>query len=162
LGDVKLEIEEVKIHGVGSFEASVSGESKAESAKVHERSKKVVGHHFKLGEVVTGPPGSFCKTTTLRRVCTFVFKYRPLELLRANGIAPLDKGQKRVAEDPEEDDVGDDVQASDILRIKELESELEALKRKTGQSSKKLKTEVKTEADISLGRRQLGDIIDLT
>jgi hypothetical protein len=94
---------------------------------------------FRLGNEVVTPKATYNSSKRIRCICTFVFKYRPLgvllpfllrmikrlihvieAILQANGIAPLDKGRKRVAalEDLEEEVAGKE---SDSLRIKELE-----------------------------------------
>ncbi|KJA14696.1 hypothetical protein HYPSUDRAFT_59221 [Hypholoma sublateritium FD-334 SS-4] len=62
------------------------------AAIVHERAKMGLGHHVKYQNVI--PPAQdkahryFFKKELLGTVATFVFKYRPLALLQANGIAP--------------------------------------------------------------------------
>ncbi|KAJ3806940.1 hypothetical protein EV368DRAFT_81408 [Lentinula lateritia] len=65
--------------------------------KVHEKSKKATGHKVGLGE--NKPIGHTKVLTTQRHavIVTFVFKYRPIEMLRANGIAPPEAHKKRAA-----------------------------------------------------------------
>ncbi|KAI0324245.1 hypothetical protein GY45DRAFT_1314131 [Cubamyces sp. BRFM 1775] len=73
----------------------------AEIGAVHEKSKKAGVHTVTFGERVK--IGNVCTYTPFGRektpFATFVFRYRPLELLQANGIVPLpprpDRGKKR-------------------------------------------------------------------
>ncbi|KAJ7467175.1 hypothetical protein FB451DRAFT_407620 [Mycena latifolia] len=59
-------------------------------SKIHERSKKGVAHQIKFGAPVVANTRAAAVVTYLERipVVTFTFKYRSIELLRANGIAP--------------------------------------------------------------------------
>ncbi|KAH9903461.1 hypothetical protein C8Q73DRAFT_674788 [Cubamyces lactineus] len=84
----------------------------AEFGAVHERSKKAGVHSVAFGEHVKAKFNSsyiaIGKETT--PFATFIFRYRPLGLLQANGIAPLpprpDRGKKRT---PDVHDTLDDV-----------------------------------------------------
>ncbi|KAF8972252.1 hypothetical protein BDZ97DRAFT_1018589 [Flammula alnicola] len=64
--------------------------------KVHERTIKLAQHHTRLGESVKGErkPTHAVKSTGKPRV--FSFKYRPLEILKAKGLAP--QGRKEGAQ----------------------------------------------------------------
>ncbi|KAJ6508082.1 hypothetical protein DFH09DRAFT_275651 [Mycena vulgaris] len=64
---------------------------KETSSKIHERAKKGEGaHQIKFGAPVAEASRSAAVVQYLERVplATFTFKYRSIDLLRANGIAP--------------------------------------------------------------------------
>ncbi|KAJ7162077.1 hypothetical protein C8R46DRAFT_1103402, partial [Mycena filopes] len=103
LGLIKLEIWTVNMEGTKPF--ADLGAAPAES-KIHERSKKAVPHQIKFGEPVAHAPRNAAIVEYLERrpLVTFTFKYRSLELLRANGIAPKAPSRKRnAAAGPSED-----------------------------------------------------------
>ncbi|KAH7906538.1 hypothetical protein BJ138DRAFT_1016033 [Hygrophoropsis aurantiaca] len=58
--------------------------------KIHERSKKVISHRVGFAESVKCNVPRFVATFQANSMppLVFVFKYRPLEILQANGIAP--------------------------------------------------------------------------
>ncbi|KAF8150092.1 hypothetical protein B0H34DRAFT_732399 [Crassisporium funariophilum] len=64
--------------------------------KIHERAKSLTQHHTKLGNSVETQkkPAHSVKVKGPLRV--FIFKYRPLEVLKAMGIVPLEGEQLRV------------------------------------------------------------------
>ncbi|KAI0721090.1 hypothetical protein C8T65DRAFT_632190 [Cerioporus squamosus] len=80
LGTIKLSVHRVLVLKVDDI------------GPVHERSKKAGAHAVSLGDAITRPTG---EPTTLTPVgfedepfVNFIFRYRPLELLQANGLAP--------------------------------------------------------------------------
>jgi len=56
--------------------------------KVHERSKKAVVHQVNYGNETIVPKRKMYDMKVIERLVTFIFKYRPLEMLQANEIAP--------------------------------------------------------------------------
>ncbi|KAJ7879592.1 hypothetical protein B0H14DRAFT_3858440 [Mycena olivaceomarginata] len=58
--------------------------------KVHERSKKAVTQQITLGqtEQLAAPMAVFTAAPVGPNIVKFLFKYRPIDILRANGIAP--------------------------------------------------------------------------
>jgi len=159
LGDIELDIEEVVLGNKRKpFLKNIP-----EPSKVHERSKKALGHRFTLGAEVVSRKTYAYDHTVVRHVCTFIFKYRPLEILQANGIAPLPKGGSQAT--PTEDNaINEGGNESDTCqRIQALEAELRSLKRERANRSKRIKTEVKAEPEaFSHARAQIGEVIDLT
>ncbi|KAJ7157601.1 hypothetical protein C8R43DRAFT_403295 [Mycena crocata] len=126
---------------------------------LHERSKKAIGHTVQFGaEYERNNSKSFTQSRVIQKLVTFVFKYRPIGLLMAQGIAPLQAtAEPRVsqADDIDLTLVGDEGEADeDYAEIKKLEARLGALKSK----KKHIKREIKTEEPIS----KPGEIIDLT
>jgi len=83
-GEIKLVIWRIEIKQACPFRGSDMGESRG---KVHERSKKLGGHCVQFGSVQEIKPRNFYKTTKLEALASFVFRYRPLDILQANGIA---------------------------------------------------------------------------
>ncbi|KAJ7091964.1 hypothetical protein B0H15DRAFT_777696 [Mycena belliarum] len=71
--------------------------------KIHERAKKGVAHQIKLVVPVSVCARAAAVITYLERVplVTFTFKYRSIDLLRANGIAPnTGSGKRKAASGP--------------------------------------------------------------
>jgi len=170
LGEIKIEIYRCSVVSrtfEGDFKPVTTGPD-----RIHERSKKAIGHRATFGPEVPCAARSIAKSRKLGKIVTFVFKYRPLAVLQANGIVPCHKGRKRVASaddasDPTPHDVDDD--ELEAQRIKVLKDELASLERKRDQRRKRVKTEVKTEVkeEPKLGQKngglpQLGEVIDLT
>ncbi|EIW60349.1 uncharacterized protein TRAVEDRAFT_57633 [Trametes versicolor FP-101664 SS1] len=75
-----------------------------EIGPVHEKSKKAGVHTVTLGEMVQIEPQTTCETVgrETESCAHFLFRYRPIELLRANGIAPQVSGLKDRSHDVEE------------------------------------------------------------
>ncbi|KAF7376574.1 hypothetical protein MSAN_00073800 [Mycena sanguinolenta] len=108
LGLIKLEIWRVDVGG-GFAPPAIAVPS---AQKVHERSKKGMNQQVQFGDAIQHGQ---VQSAQIRRVgqgplVTFSFKYRSLDLLRANGIAPqAERTQKRKASstpEPESTDSG--------------------------------------------------------
>ncbi|KAF9463931.1 hypothetical protein BDZ94DRAFT_1235798 [Collybia nuda] len=165
LGDIKLEIYEVQVEGKGDFNPSLVPASEAD--KIHERSKKAVGHRVKLGEEFRCRERRFVRIRRLQHIITFTFRYRPLAILQASGIVPLDtiqssnQGRKRV--------VASSTPSSNVLDLT-IDEDNGLQDRPTKRVKTEIKAEVKAEVKSeggqpwsrSLGMKQLGGVIDLT
>ncbi|KIK66874.1 hypothetical protein GYMLUDRAFT_69913 [Collybiopsis luxurians FD-317 M1] len=92
LGDIKLIISRATF---GTYEERYT--THVPVGKVHEKAKKATGHKIGLGVDKTIPHTKQIQTTRLGVVVTFTFKYRPIDMLRANGIAPPAENKKRAA-----------------------------------------------------------------
>ncbi|TFK69680.1 hypothetical protein BDN72DRAFT_897072 [Pluteus cervinus] len=148
IGEIKLVVSEATITGVGTF-GNQSMHLPADRTKVHERTKKGMDHCVGFGE--TRPVSSgLIFNQEIRTVATFIFRYRPLgkpliflaTVLQANGIAPVDKNNKRKASAPLEEPSEDEKdKAARAAEIEALETRLSDLK---GYQNKRVKTEVKT------------------
>ncbi|KAF9032280.1 hypothetical protein BDZ89DRAFT_1131415 [Hymenopellis radicata] len=84
LGEIRIEHWEVAPGPVVPFH----GHPYQEVGLVHERSKKGIAHYTQLGD-----PESVSTTTThfaiqVKRLLTVVFRYRPFDVLQADGTAP--------------------------------------------------------------------------
>ncbi|KAJ7733604.1 hypothetical protein B0H14DRAFT_2996343 [Mycena olivaceomarginata] len=143
LGLVELKIQPVKV--IESKTTSYSPPSLSHIV-VHERSKKAVTQQITLGEPAVTMPRAFINTeTTGPELVKFSFKYRPLDILRANGIAPLPPQLKRKASaEPPRAQTPDDDDA-DAEEEKMLRERLNALEAK--RLKKETKPRVKKEAD---------------
>ncbi|KAJ7680834.1 Alpha/Beta hydrolase protein [Mycena polygramma] len=114
--------------------------------KVHERSKKAVTQQIALGESqkLERRHDFVSAQRTGPDLVKFLFKYRPLDILRANGIAPQSSELKRKAEPAQGQRSQEDV--------KRVKKENKPIVKHTENDAKK--SRVKHEAD--------DDIIDLT
>ncbi|KAJ3740620.1 hypothetical protein DFH05DRAFT_1581901 [Lentinula detonsa] len=141
--------------------------------KVHEKSKKATGHRVGLG---AEKPVVYTKSISVRRhaaLVKFVFRYRPIDMLRANGIAPLEERKKRIASpsEPEVLDLTGDSDDEEERRMNTLREELQALERKR-RKTKHVKSEPGVEpkhepgtfsSRIKRGSRKVSpEVVDLT
>ncbi|KAF9463927.1 hypothetical protein BDZ94DRAFT_578440 [Collybia nuda] len=136
--------------------------------KVHERSKKALGHQVKFGKEKFMAPQNFVNFTVTELIATFVFKYRSIDILRADGIAPPDPAvNKRKAngatDDEIEDEDGDEDQDEDDER--ELKALLEQVNKIQSKLAKKLSKKAGPKKKMKREPRPLlisGEVIDLT
>ncbi|KAJ7157603.1 hypothetical protein C8R43DRAFT_997112 [Mycena crocata] len=136
---------------------------------LHEQSKKAMGHSVQLGVEYDSanrhwlrPPG-----TVVKQLVTFVFKYRPIGLLRAQGIAPPEVREERAVSPMDvldltmvDDESDEDV--DDVAEIKKLRARLSALENKNKKRVKADPSEVKREIKNEERIFQPGEVIDLT
>ncbi|KAF8843797.1 hypothetical protein BDN67DRAFT_978696 [Paxillus ammoniavirescens] len=125
------------------------------NTKVHERAKKAFSHCVGFGDEITMAPQHVVRVRPLTQEpsVTFVFKYRALDRLIADGIAPTPPSLKRAA--PQDDSADDEFRDSqdamhEIALLKEKVKKLEARLVTSRKASGK---RVKVEGD---------DVIDLT
>ncbi|KAF5349802.1 hypothetical protein D9758_010205 [Tetrapyrgos nigripes] len=179
IGEIKVEFWDVlEVRGRSEFKNSRF----SEPGKVHERSKKAIGHQISLAEEQSCVLQTFSSSKRITLLATMIFRYRPLDVLQANGIAPPPErvaGRKRAAPPDEVLDLtlsGDDTGGEgDAEEIEALEARLAAIRNKRRKVS--VKTEVKTEPGVKRepgmgslpakarkGARRTGndDVIDLT
>ncbi|KLO12085.1 hypothetical protein SCHPADRAFT_905446 [Schizopora paradoxa] len=144
---------------------------KLNDAAIHERSKKMSMHRitFQGTEELT-TPYEFYTARTLESVphARFVFKYRPREFLRAQGIAPEDNALDRAPENVMDDQVLDVQDAEqeeqnrrEILETQRQMQELQARLDRLQNGGGAVKREVKTELLASFVVDADG-VIDLT
>ncbi|KAJ3843924.1 hypothetical protein F5878DRAFT_603370 [Lentinula raphanica] len=162
LGDIKLVITHATLGRV--IPQATYAKRKAIS-KVHERSKKATGHKVDLGNEQTIPYKEELKVTLHDVIVSFVFKYRPLDLLRANGIAPPAPRTKSAVKTEVLDLTGDSDEENQ-RRIRSLEEELVQLRKRRKTQHIKTEPTVKLEPGTSSSsNRNLlasNDVIDLT
>ncbi|KAJ7787745.1 hypothetical protein B0H14DRAFT_2952160 [Mycena olivaceomarginata] len=167
LGTIKVVFRLVKLHAGGEARKV----EKYEPRILHERSKKAIGHSVQFGPEYRTHVHEKRRTTVIRTLATLVFRYRPLELLRAEGIVPPEgrvAAEERAATPSDvldlTMDVDDEPEDPDEAQIKKLQLQLDTLKKKKGKQVKrehsdvKMKKEVKTEGPIFAP----GEVIDLT
>ncbi|KAI0672342.1 hypothetical protein C8Q78DRAFT_1026488 [Trametes maxima] len=101
LGTIRLTMTRVQRYKLLDIDAP-SAAPVPEIGPMHEKSKKAGVHAVSFGDVESRRFRTLVKTpigTEKEPFATFIFRYRPIELLRANGIVPLppkpDKGKKR-------------------------------------------------------------------
>ncbi|KAK0194087.1 hypothetical protein F5146DRAFT_418958 [Armillaria mellea] len=123
--------------------------------KIHERCKKAVLHSVQLGAEVPTKPTETVQTAKVCEQVRFIFRYRPLDTLQANGVVPTTIKRpasplpppKPPKSEQSEDDADEEIVA--------LEERLRQLKKR--KKSKAVKIEFKQE-DSHLN----GEVIDLT
>ncbi|KAJ7354660.1 hypothetical protein DFH08DRAFT_738811 [Mycena albidolilacea] len=151
LGLIKLEIWRVDIGG-GIAPSTIAVPA---AQKVHERAKKGMNQHVQFGDAIQHAQ---VQSAQIRRVgmgplVTFSFKYRSLELLRANGIAPPpERAQKRKAsEPPQTESASTDQEAgSDAQEAARLRQRLDTLTSKRAKKNPEaLNTEPATQENES-------------
>ncbi|KAJ7483537.1 hypothetical protein FB451DRAFT_107859 [Mycena latifolia] len=130
---------------------------------LHERSKKSIGHTIQFGPAFHSRNRLKKSGGLIKELVTFIFKYRPIELLRAEGIAPPAPREERAVTPVDVLDLTMDVDTDDDAdaEIKKLEARLGLLKdRKKGvkRESGEVKKEIKSEEPIF----KPGEVIDLT
>ncbi|KAF5349808.1 hypothetical protein D9758_010206 [Tetrapyrgos nigripes] len=165
LGEIKLVIREVIVERSISFEEGKRDSEDYSGGQVHERAKKAIAHRAGLGKEITSGLNTFVQTRTIRTIVTFVFRYRPIGVLRANDIAPpLVTSGKRPADDiidiselTDSEDEGD----HDEERIAALQVQLATLQNKQ-RRRKKIKLDPDMKAEAEDRPRLAGEVIDLT
>ncbi|KAI0356946.1 hypothetical protein OH77DRAFT_1423213 [Trametes cingulata] len=102
LGTIRLTMTRAQGYKKASHKPFPGGRKVVDLGPVHERSKKAGVHAVALGEIETTTSVSYVVDAIgleKEPFATFIFRYRPIELLRANGIVPLlltpTKGKKR-------------------------------------------------------------------
>ncbi|KAF8900903.1 hypothetical protein CPB85DRAFT_1394525 [Mucidula mucida] len=173
--DVSAELGEIKVehwHVMMGEKIPFRPHQYQETGPVHERSKKAISHRTQLGASSSTGFRTQQKATAVTRLLTVIFRYRPLGMLQANGIAPpaapvpstSSSGSRKRSLTPDDDviNISDEDSDADAARIAKLEAELKRL-RNAKRPSKKVKREpvVKQEK-----RRKVvfdpDDVIDLT
>ncbi|KAF7374287.1 hypothetical protein MSAN_00311900 [Mycena sanguinolenta] len=154
-GTVKVVVRNVK--AVDSGRPVWRGHDRSfETPVLHERSKKAIGHSVQFGAEFPAVNRK-AKHTVLQELATFIFKYRPIELLRAQGIAPPEVRPTPAASSAEVLDLTLD-DDDDKAEIQKVEARLRVLKKK----DVKVKSEsssIKLEKDFVFTP---GEVIDLT
>ncbi|KAJ7679275.1 hypothetical protein DFH06DRAFT_1166209 [Mycena polygramma] len=125
-----------------------------ETKPLHERSKKAMGHSVKFGAEFTQRTPMAPPIRVVKDLATFVFKYRPIEILRAQAIAPPEVRPAAASNAEVVDLTLDD---DDTAEIHKLEARLRALKKKAG----KVKVKVET-SSVKQEPFTPGEVIDLT
>ncbi|PPQ64213.1 hypothetical protein CVT24_008631 [Panaeolus cyanescens] len=126
---------------------------------INERAKKGTVHGIRLGdEKVKRKPGRpFRRTRAEKLVVRFVFKYRPISVLIANGIAPPPppEQQQQISNGIIDLTLDDDDDKAE-RKIRELREQLDTLERQLRQKKRKrnlsdagIKREVKDEIDLT-------------
>ncbi|KJA16097.1 hypothetical protein HYPSUDRAFT_91526 [Hypholoma sublateritium FD-334 SS-4] len=179
VGEIKVVVHKVKVKSSEMKLSDISRPSGSlQLAKVHERSKKGHVHQIKYGDAVAPSmrvPYMHYKTKDYGTIATFIFRYRPLALLQANGVAPLtpavpvDQAKVKVPDnarhmdikiqmsDDEDDEIPEIILEKERTLIAELE-QVRLAKRAARSKDKRPKKRVKSEMAHFIP----GEIIDLT
>jgi len=162
LGEISIEIWRVSAIAV----TETHGIQFPEDQKVHERSKKALAHCVKLGDEIFAPQRQPVRVrkADIAPLVTFTFKYRSLDMLKANGIVPIVVEHKRpAAAQPEVEDAKKGVIEieNDTEEIKALENRLKTLKSRRSSSNGNPYKRVKREPP-NQNFFVPGEVIDLT
>ncbi|TRM64535.1 hypothetical protein BD626DRAFT_492155 [Schizophyllum amplum] len=174
VGEISLELWRCRVLGPGP---RLQGSSVGEPSRVHEKTKKGLAHAVNFGAVKHIRPSRGTSTRNLDKeaMVTFTFRYRGIDILRANGIAAPEErstsyddsaatGQKRKASKqlvserkvkPEVVDVEHLVEVEERVRHAEEELRRARFEMLRGQGNERIKME-DVSALIS------GEVIDLT
>ncbi|KAJ7759402.1 hypothetical protein DFH07DRAFT_741148 [Mycena maculata] len=160
LGTIRVKIRHVRRDTRGP---TIQAAKNYQTQILHERSKKAIGHSVKFGAEYEARLNRKINTHLVQELVTFVFKYRPIELLRAQGIAPPAAREERAVSPTNVLDLTMDVdEDDDAAEIRKLQERLETLqnknKRVKREPSNAVKKEVKREEPIF----KPGEVIDLT
>ncbi|THU78511.1 hypothetical protein K435DRAFT_786228 [Dendrothele bispora CBS 962.96] len=152
IGEIKVVFHEGVVDSDATFGPCVFQEPE----KVHEQSKKAISHQVGLGTEEQTPRQKFSCCRRLRPLATMIFRYRPIDILQANGLAPPapespaepQVGEKRPA--PPEDALDPTVSVDkededDKKEIEALEARLAVLRNKRRRMEVKSEPGVKTE-----------------
>ncbi|KAG6902267.1 hypothetical protein C0995_002418 [Termitomyces sp. Mi166 len=133
LGDITLYITQAEIITKLEGYRKLEGESGFIN-KVHERAKKAVTHKVNLGPETENPAGDLFQVRSISPVYKLIFRYRPIDVLRADGIAPptpaahLTEGKRKaLCDGPGDDDGYDDEKAAKIKSKKKAKTERPSL-----------------------------------
>ncbi|KAM6490618.1 hypothetical protein JOM56_013961 [Amanita muscaria] len=154
VGNMQLTIWRAEL-GEISKQSKFSKLNDAPDVTLHERSKKLGAHCVHFGDVRNVAPISSCNTKQIEVLARFVFRYRPIDILRANGIAPplprqepvkpANQGRKRKDLDTSEEiEIKDD---PDVVADEDVEERVARLKKelKDLESRRAKKRKVKIE-----------------
>ncbi|KAJ6459458.1 hypothetical protein C8R47DRAFT_139689 [Mycena vitilis] len=136
---------------------------------LHERSKKAMGHSVQFGPEFHRDRSAreHLHPQAIKTLATLTFKYRPIELLRAQGIAPpLVREERATLSSDILDltmDVDDSEEEGEDSEITKLEIRLDALKKnKKNKQVKRESSGVKQEIKQEDLKFTPGEVIDLT
>jgi len=104
--------------------------------KLHEQSRNGVAHCIRFGPEIPTPPAMQTTSRKISRLATFIFKYRSLDLLRADGFVPCEPqtraGEKRRAVERPECDIKREPESgneqADAKELKALEDRMVAIR----------------------------------
>ncbi|KAF9447869.1 hypothetical protein P691DRAFT_670577 [Macrolepiota fuliginosa MF-IS2] len=124
LGVIKLHLWKIQVmHVTSRIQGHEAGRQTLEAQVVHERSKKAGSHHVQFGEEYISPAPVIdavqAREIDVKPYLTFEFKYRPLDLLIANDIAP--KVLYTLSPTPALSDLPQDSNFDDVQEISHLE-----------------------------------------
>ncbi|KAF8650053.1 hypothetical protein AX16_005443 [Volvariella volvacea WC 439] len=160
MGEIRLVVMEVKVTNKFLLQAGTGSTLRGElpTGVMHERAKKVLGHCVRLGSSNPIPSRITYSGQYVRTLAAFIFKYRPIEILRANGITPPDPNRKRAIEETKPTELEDE-EDKDISSIKQeiarLQAQLEEMEGQRPKKRAKVKREVKKE-DTGVPFRSVG------
>ncbi|KAF7981211.1 hypothetical protein HWV62_34547 [Athelia sp. TMB] len=120
LGDISLSIWRIKLLSVKDF----SPEAAPQEQEIHERGMKAIKHRVKLGDEVFNVAAdkliSYTRGIDKEPLVTFTFKYRPFDVLKANGVAPVTPAsdENRMTVDvPNDEPLSAKIEESEVIQF---------------------------------------------
>ncbi|KAK6996511.1 hypothetical protein R3P38DRAFT_1963845 [Favolaschia claudopus] len=95
LGTIRIEMRDVQSRPHWRTRDSTWNNFSLGPQVLHERSKKAIEHSVQFGDEYLTANHVGDPIEVIQVLATFVFKYRPIELLRAQGIAPRPQARDR-------------------------------------------------------------------
>ncbi|KAF8183426.1 hypothetical protein BJ912DRAFT_1144870 [Pholiota molesta] len=191
IGEIKLVLQPVEVTK-RLPSRDYSGKKLPETPKIHESSKKGLLHQIQFSECKTRPYCAMQLSSSEKKKVgsptTFIFKYRSLDLLQANGIAPRPTPPAQATEDVghgaegslensensilqrgissvkrEDDDDGEEEEDDDdaIIKARALLAELEERRNKKRARKELRRSSNKVKKEFA-SPFQPGEVIDLT
>ncbi|KAL0574146.1 hypothetical protein V5O48_007809 [Marasmius crinis-equi] len=161
IGEIRIEVHQASVRTLRSQPKGNFRDTPAQ-VMVNERSKKAVDHQTTFGQAINTRRTNFVDINTFGLPkAIFCFKYRPLGMLQANGIAPPPQrknGEPSGQVKPDPDDVIEihDDGESESEELERLRKRVRLLEGRQGErGSKRVKLEVKHEPVV-------GEVIDLS
>ncbi|KAJ7019995.1 hypothetical protein C8F04DRAFT_1145795 [Mycena alexandri] len=147
LGLIEVAIYPVQIFG---FVPVISNSSTLSEIKIHERSKRALTQQIRLAEpkTLSVPQDAVAHRFTGPPIVTFVFRYRPKDMLIAHGIAsppPQLKRKQPAIELPRAPSPDDQDDSSEVEEMQALRAKLDALEAK--HVERKRKSHIKEEEE---------------
>ncbi|KAF7322065.1 hypothetical protein MKEN_00729600 [Mycena kentingensis (nom. inval.)] len=149
---------------------------KLPALELHEQTKKAVTQQVQLAKAIPAEEKFYHVVRQGPCILKFVFRYRPIDVLRANGIAPPLERSASPSADPQSDEENESNREDpDIAEVKRLEEQLNAARARVASKQVDKKPRIKSEPepiDLTgdapvrpfkrLKREGGGEIIDLT
>lgn len=163
VGNIKLTIWRIEL---GEINTQFSKLKDVPDVTLHERSKKLGAHCVHFGDIQNATPITFYKTNKIEVLARFVFRYRPIDLLRANGVAPPLPRQEPV-KSARQGGKRKDLDTSEAIEIKDdpdedIEGRVTSLKKEL----KDLESRRVKKRKVKVGNREStwvdNEVIDLT
>ncbi|KAK2460251.1 hypothetical protein APHAL10511_007640 [Amanita phalloides] len=162
LGVIKIDIWSVLVGGERQFCCPTIDSD----VKVHERSKKLGVHRVQFGEEEMTQYKVIHDTKPVCRLATFIFKYRPLDILQANGILPLAPLSHDISSQQVRENKKRKLPEGDVIEVKDDDEDLGRRVKKLKKELQQLEARQAKEGKVKVERQNrlspTNEVIDLT